>query len=86
VLMARREEQLQTVANNAVKQGAADVHIVVGDVTSEDDCKMAVDAAIQKYGQCTSTPSSSSQQIYEFLVNFSDHFRLTHLRLQSINL
>ena len=52
MLVARREEQLKAVADRAVSHGASDAHVVVGDVTSEDECKKVVEAAIQKYGRC----------------------------------
>lgn len=50
VLVARREEALQAVAEKATTLGATDVHVAAGDVTSEEDCKRVVDATIQKYG------------------------------------
>ena len=63
VLVARREEQLKAVADRAVSHGASDAHVVVGDVTKEDDCKMVVDAAVQKYGRCKSLLSPTSGRL-----------------------
>ncbi|KAG0558653.1 hypothetical protein KC19_10G043700 [Ceratodon purpureus] len=51
VLVARREDQLRAVADRAITKGASDVHVLVGDMTKEDDCKSVIDATIHKYGR-----------------------------------
>lgn len=59
VLVARREDQLRAVADRAITKGASDVHVLVGDMTKEDDCKSVIDATIHKYGRCKLDSCSS---------------------------
>ncbi|CAI5473417.1 unnamed protein product [Closterium sp. Yama58-4] len=49
VLCARREGRLREVARRCGNMGAADVRIVEGDVSKEDDCRRMVDAAITNF-------------------------------------
>lgn len=57
VLVARREAQLTAVADRAVKKGASDVKVIVGDVTKEEECKRFIDETIAKFGQCKFVPA-----------------------------
>lgn len=50
-LVARRELQLQQVADRCMTKGAADVKVIPGDVTQEQQCKRFVDETIAKYGR-----------------------------------
>ncbi|CAI7863090.1 unnamed protein product [Closterium sp. NIES-54] len=49
VLCAQREGRLREVARRCGNMGAADVVIVAGDVSKEDDCRRMVDAAITNF-------------------------------------
>ncbi len=48
-IMARREGKLNTVAG-AIEDAGGHVARVVGDVTSADDCRRAIDATIEAFG------------------------------------
>lgn len=52
VLVARREQLLQEVADKAMTKGAFDVQVIAGDVAHEQQCKRIVDETIAKYGRC----------------------------------
>lgn len=51
VIVARREEQLQKVAENARGLGSPDVVPICADVSNADDCKRFVDEAINHFGR-----------------------------------
>ncbi|XP_052184273.1 11-beta-hydroxysteroid dehydrogenase 1A-like [Diospyros lotus] len=51
VIVARREEQLQKVAENARRLGSPDVVPVCADVSNADDCKRFVNEAINHFGR-----------------------------------
>jgi len=51
VLVARREQQLHSVRDKAITLGAADAHVILGDVTKERDCEKVIEVAIQKFGR-----------------------------------
>ena len=72
VLVARREDQLRAVADRAITKGASDVHVLVGDMTKEDDCKSVIDATIHKYGRCKLDLCSSFSASMES-ASFCDH-------------
>jgi NAD(P)-dependent dehydrogenase (short-subunit alcohol dehydrogenase family) len=52
VIVARRENLLERVADRAMTKGATDVHVIAGDVTKQEECKRFVDETINKYGRC----------------------------------
>ncbi len=52
VIVARRENLLEWVADRAMTKGATDVHVIAGDVTKQEECKRFVDETINKYGRC----------------------------------
>ncbi|KAL7002074.1 11beta-hydroxysteroid dehydrogenase [Sarracenia purpurea var. burkii] len=49
--MARRESQLQKVADTAREMGSPDVLSVCGDVSNIDDCKRFIDEAVNHFGR-----------------------------------
>jgi short-subunit dehydrogenase len=51
VIVARREYLVKQVADHAMKKGAVDVHVIVADVTKQEDCKRFVDETVNKYGR-----------------------------------
>ncbi|XP_052184369.1 11-beta-hydroxysteroid dehydrogenase 1A-like [Diospyros lotus] len=51
VIVARREEQLQKVAENARRLGSPDVVPICADVSNVDDCKRFVNEAINHFGR-----------------------------------
>ncbi|CAK9265012.1 unnamed protein product [Sphagnum jensenii] len=51
VIVARRENLLERVADRAMTKGATDVHVIAGDVTKQEECKRFVDETINKYGR-----------------------------------
>jgi len=50
IITGRREEKLKEVAKEAGKEGLS-LDYLVSDVSSEEDCKAAVDYAVGKYGR-----------------------------------
>ncbi|HKQ31948.1 MAG TPA: SDR family oxidoreductase, partial [Thermodesulfobacteriota bacterium] len=50
IITGRREEKLKEVAKAAEKEGFK-LEYLVSDVSSEEDCKAAVDYAVRKYGR-----------------------------------
>lgn len=52
VVVARREDLLQQVADKAVRHGAMDVRVIAADVTKVDDCRRIVEETIRHYGRC----------------------------------
>lgn len=52
VIVARREEQLQKVAEKAMCLGSPDVLSIRADVSNVDDCKRLVDQTVNHFGRC----------------------------------
>jgi len=53
VLVARREQRLRVVSNNARQIGANHVIIIAADVVKEDDCRRFITQAVNYYGRGT---------------------------------
>lgn len=52
VIIARRENQLNKVAEEARKLGSPDVVPICADVIKVDDCKRFVEEAVNHFGRC----------------------------------
>lgn len=53
MLVARREQRLKVVSNNARLIGANHVIIIAADVIKEDDCRRFITQAVNYYGRGT---------------------------------
>ncbi|GLJ37034.1 hypothetical protein SUGI_0750430 [Cryptomeria japonica] len=51
VLVARREDHLKAVADKSSSIGAPAVHVIVADVSKEEDCKNFIEETIRIYGR-----------------------------------
>ncbi|XP_073315823.1 11-beta-hydroxysteroid dehydrogenase-like 4A [Primulina huaijiensis] len=52
VIVARREERLEKVAEKARGIGSPDVLVICGDVSDFNDCRRFIDEAINHFGRC----------------------------------
>lgn len=59
VLVARREQRLRVVSDNARFMGAKHVTFIAADVVKEDDCRRFVNETINSYGHRMSHPKYS---------------------------
>ncbi|CAK9227270.1 unnamed protein product [Sphagnum troendelagicum] len=81
VIVARREYLLKQVADRAMKKGAVDVHVIVADVTKQEDCKRFVDETVNKYGRCKSLkPNPESSEVARLLVPVGNEVNVTLCR------
>ncbi|KAL0675113.1 hypothetical protein Bca4012_003094 [Brassica carinata] len=74
VLVARREQRLRVVSNNARQIGANHVIIIAADVVKEDDCRRFITQAVNYYGRGT-------QSIVEQDINFWGNVYPTYVAL-----
>ncbi|KAL3830347.1 hypothetical protein ACJIZ3_019149 [Penstemon smallii] len=51
VLVARREQRLLGISDNAIRMGAGQVLIIAADVVKEDDCRRFINETINHYGR-----------------------------------
>lgn len=51
VLVARREQRLGAISQNATRLGAADVLTIAADVVKEDECRRFINHTINCYGR-----------------------------------
>lgn len=52
VLVARRRDRLEIVAQKSRQLGSGDVIVNSGDVANVDDCKKLIDDTIHHFGKC----------------------------------
>ncbi|CAK7336759.1 unnamed protein product [Dovyalis caffra] len=74
-LVARREDRLQQVANEARKMGSPDVITVCADVSKVEDCKRFVDEAMEHFGQMDHLVNNAGiacVDLFEEITNISD--------------
>lgn len=50
-MVARREQRLRAISENARRLGAPNVMIVAADVVKEDDCRRFINETINQYGR-----------------------------------
>ncbi|KAG0462881.1 hypothetical protein HPP92_021357 [Vanilla planifolia] len=51
ILVARREQALKEVANNALAKGSPDVLVIKADVSIESECKRVIEEAVARFAQ-----------------------------------
>lgn len=60
VLVARREQRLRAISENARRLGAPNVLIVAADVVKEEDCRRFINETINQYGRVDHLVNSAS--------------------------
>lgn len=74
VLVARRENRLRGISDNARRLGAPRVLIMAADVVKEDDCRRFITETIQYYGSSKPEELCSKSSIFLILSCFSFSF------------
>ncbi|XP_075660740.1 11-beta-hydroxysteroid dehydrogenase A-like [Castanea sativa] len=75
VLVARRDDRLQAVANKARKIGSPEVIVVAADVSKVEDCKRFVEEAVNHFGQLdhlVNNAGVTKPRSFEKVTQFSD--------------
>ena len=67
VIVARRENLLKEVAENARKLGSPDVVPICADVLKVDDCKRFVEETVDHFGRCNYFHHQLLQEAYRVL-------------------
>ncbi|RID70617.1 hypothetical protein BRARA_C02625 [Brassica rapa] len=79
VLVARREQRLRVVSNNARQIGANHVIIIAADVVKEDDCRRFITQAVNYYGRVDHLVNSASLGHTFYFDEVSDTTVFPHL-------
>ncbi|KAF8105917.1 hypothetical protein N665_0151s0010 [Sinapis alba] len=79
VLVARREQRLKVVSNNARLIGANHVIIIAADVIKEDDCRRFITQAVNYYGRVDHLVNSASLGHTFYFDEVSDTTVFPHL-------
>ncbi|KAG2331589.1 hypothetical protein Bca52824_002769 [Brassica carinata] len=85
-LVARREQRLRVVSNNARQIGANHVIIIAADVIKEDDCRRFITQAVNYYGRVDHLVNSASLGHTFYFDEVSDTTVFPHLLVCSLDL